>query len=711
MKRRALLLAILILSPFLSQINACTRPVDLSKADAALVDDDPVTALEIYLAAALSGDVEGADRLGMLYLRMAEGSHGLRPGALAPEATPASYQQAALRWFQVAAAKNYAPAQFHLGEMTEKGVQIFPDLAAAYRLYESAALGGMTDAQLKLAIDRIDGVKDGDKEILPQDETKARQELERLAFVKIAAARFHLAILLRDGKGGEKDAKRAEDLLTQAADTGFEAAGLELAMMYRDGLGVPKDLAAALKRFQKRADDGDSAALYEAGLIYEAGGTGVVRDDAMAADYFKRAAEQGHADAQFRLALKQALGEGVKQDLEAASAWLAKAGDAKFAGTLSTEHQEQLKALNEFLKTQFKSPAAEETLPITADDFKTNLAQAELGGDAELIYKVGLAYENGIGTNTDRSKAIEWFEKAVLKGHAGAMVEMGDRYRRGRGVKEDDKKALELFRKAAEKGDATAQNKLGVMYDFGRGVEKNPAEALKWYLKAAEQGHAGGQYNAAHMLLRGDGVTKDVAQALAWYEKAATQEHVKAILKLAELYAEGEEVIKDEARALEWTRKAAELSDSEAQKKLSEIYIKGIGTKVDRIAAVQWALKAGQASFTPSSITPSIIKLKIPRSAITVALSDKPKLISDVRAVPYFNDGKQQGFKLLSVKIGSLFEMAGLKRGDVWKSVNGEVLDIKNVLTLSNDLKDETQFTLELERRGTSVTVEIEITS
>jgi hypothetical protein len=215
------------------------------------------------------------------------------------------------------------------------------------------------------------------------------------------------------------------------------------------------------------------------------------------------------------------------------------------------------------------------------------------------------------------------------------------------------------------------------------------------------------------MLIRGDGVEKDVAQALAWYEKAAAQDHIKAILKLAQLYLEGVEVIQDEAKGLEWTRQAAALGDGKAQEKLSEMYLKGIGTAPNRPAAVQWALKASGSIRNPRLHMSQGhgAHVKIPRSELDAVLADMPKLYNDLRTVPFFKDGKAEGFKLLSIKRGSIFERLGLKRGDVWMKVNGNTLNLQNSFNLFNQLKNETQFVFDIERRGDPIKIEIEITS
>lgn len=90
----------------------------------------------------------------------------------------------------------------------------------------------------------------------------------------------------------------------------------------------------------------------------------------------------------------------------------------------------------------------------------------------------------------------------------------------------------------------------------------------------------------------------------------------------------------------------------------------------------------------------------IPRAEVDKALANLSKIYTDIRAVPYFKNGKADGFKLINVKGGSLFEKLGLRRGDILRSVNGTTLDIQTGLQTFNTLKNESSFTLDVERRG-----------
>ena len=66
--------------------------------------------------------------------------------------------------------------------------------------------------------------------------------------------------------------------------------------------GVKQDFAEAAKWYRKAAEQGDAAAQYNLGIMYEEG-TGVKQDFAEAAKWYRKAAEQGDTEA--AAALKQ----------------------------------------------------------------------------------------------------------------------------------------------------------------------------------------------------------------------------------------------------------------------------------------------------------------------------------------------------------------------------------------------------------------------
>src|ERR1035441_8676428 len=92
--------------------------------------------------------------------------------------------------------------------------------------------------------------------------------------------------------------------------------------MYGNGvLGVLKDEAEAVRWYRKAAEQGVAYAQSDLGVMY-ATGRGVPKDEAEAARWYRKAAEQEDATAQFNLGWMYANGRGVPTDEAEAYFWL-----------------------------------------------------------------------------------------------------------------------------------------------------------------------------------------------------------------------------------------------------------------------------------------------------------------------------------------------------------------------------------------------------
>jgi hypothetical protein len=92
--------------------------------------------------------------------------------------------------------------------------------------------------------------------------------------------------------------------------------------MYQTGRGVPQDYALAALWFRKAAEQNFAPAQCRLGILYAAG-VGVPIDKAQAAIWFQKAAIQGYADAQEVVGLDYLTGDGVPRDYGEAFFWLA----------------------------------------------------------------------------------------------------------------------------------------------------------------------------------------------------------------------------------------------------------------------------------------------------------------------------------------------------------------------------------------------------
>lgn len=100
----------------------------------------------------------------------------------------------------------------------------------------------------------------------------------------------------------------------------------------------------------------------------------------------------------------------------------------------------------------------------------------------------------------------------------------------------------------------------------------------------------------------------------------------------------------------------------------------------------------------------------VPRSAVDGALNNLSELATQARVVPAFEGGKAVGFKLFSIKPGSLYSKIGLQNGDVINRINGyEMSSPEKGLEVYQKLKDSTNITVDVKRRGKPMTLDYAI--
>ena len=70
---------------------------------------------------------------------------------------------------------------------------------------------------------------------------------------------------------------------------------------------------------------------------------------------------------------------------------------------------------------------------------------------------------------------------------------LGHCYRYGIGTNIDKQKAVELYQKAANLGNCTAQYNLAFMYENGEGIIRDIDQAIYWFKRSAEGENQGFQ--------------------------------------------------------------------------------------------------------------------------------------------------------------------------------------------------------------------------
>jgi general secretion pathway protein C len=100
----------------------------------------------------------------------------------------------------------------------------------------------------------------------------------------------------------------------------------------------------------------------------------------------------------------------------------------------------------------------------------------------------------------------------------------------------------------------------------------------------------------------------------------------------------------------------------------------------------------------------------IERALVDKALANTAALGSMARFVPSVKDGKPNGFKVYAIRPSSLFGKIGMQNGDTIKSINGNEMSTPDqALSLYTKLRSASHLTLNIERRGETVTMDYTI--
>ncbi|MFQ5983970.1 MAG: tetratricopeptide repeat protein [Alphaproteobacteria bacterium] len=195
----------------------------------------------------------------------------------------------------------------------------------------------------------------------------------------------------------------------------------------------------ALKELLPLAKQGDAEAQYLVGVMRDHG-QGVARNYRKAAEWYRKAADQGHTLAQFNLGFlyyngTSADGDPIPQSYIAAAAWLGKAAESGLT-----------------------------------------MAQALLGW----------MYFRGVGVARDYEQAMAWTRKAAYQGIAQAQYNAGLMYARGQGVPQDSVMAFAWLSVAADKGYPGAVQNLEILARQLTPDDVAVAQGLAAQLKARE---------------------------------------------------------------------------------------------------------------------------------------------------------------------------------------------------------------------------------
>jgi len=256
-----------------------------------------------------------------------------------------------------------------------------------------------------------------------------------------------------------------------------------------------------LQQLLEQSEAGNPDAQIHLAHLYWAGKE-VPEDKDRAAEWYRRAADQGHSVAQNNWGVVLAAGSGIPMDKAEARRWLQLAMDQGL-------------------------PAAEYNLGVLSwEDDRQQAVQrirsaAEAGvGFAE--YAMSNLLASGEDLPKDPSEALKWFQRAAAHNCYVAQIDLAQHYEVGvGGVPEDQQEAARLYRMAADQGIAGAQYLLAKMYEEGRGVLLDEDEAVRLMQASAAQGDEQAQFELGIRHTYGKGVEQDYDKAVEYFRGAA----------------------------------------------------------------------------------------------------------------------------------------------------------------------------------------------
>lgn len=304
-----------------------------------------------------------------------------------------------------------------------------------------------------------------------------------------APAQFRYGECLKYGKGCKEDKVKSGSWFKKAAEQGLAPAVFELSR-YTGGLSeseyllfLPEGKEDPRRKWLERAAyQGYAPAQFELGREDEH--EIVLKMQGMPMLWYRKAAEQWHADAMVMIGLSYYFGKnGVEVDKTEARRWLeAGAEDSGLAMCFIVREMFHSGALDQI--------AAEGSVSYDICDIE----------EAIYLYRRGMAIEQGCACVLFNLAKCLIAQGLYLNSPKGGVASELDLVRfDGWGTPDFEKlkpylkrvdlsEPMSLIRKAAELNDCDAQIALGDCYAFGVGVTTDKNMAAKWYRKAVENG-------------------------------------------------------------------------------------------------------------------------------------------------------------------------------------------------------------------------------
>ena len=337
------------------------------------------------------------------------------------------------------------------------------------------------------------------------------------------------------------DFKKAEQLLLSESQRGNVLAVYDLGKLYStDKLGERNEemsiakYTQALQGFLQIEPNSKKIKPY---IQYRIGkmfcyGLGTEQDYEKAFEWFERSAKQKNKFAQFSLANLYYYGNGVEKDLSQAFLWYQRSSSqgqpyAAYYIAQMYRYGEYVTKDNDTAQRYYQQ-ALSGFLKIESDDM----------ADDDLFYKLGQMFKLGLGTDSDVTKAIEYFRRSAEMNNKNGLFEYGKALLIGEHIPQDTDSAVKLLEKAVKLKNRNAKRFLALEYISGEHLEQDIEKGIALLTECADSGDVIACYRLGKIYLQGEIMPQNLDKAEKYLLLAEDSEYTQ--YALAKLYLQEE---------------------------------------------------------------------------------------------------------------------------------------------------------------------------
>ena len=397
--------------------------------------------------------------------------------------------------------------------------------------------------------------------------------------------------LIYDKKSKLEDFQKAEQLLLTESKSGNVLAIHDLGKLHStDKLGAKDEekslryYSEALKGFLEVEPSSKKLKPY---VQYRIGkmfcyGLGTEQDYEKAFEWFERSAKQKNKFARFSLANLYYYGSGVKKDLSQAFLWYQRSSSqgqpyAAYSIAQMYRYGEYVTKDNDTAQRYYKQ-ALSGFLKIESDDMAND----------DLFYKLGQMFKIGLGTDSDVTKAIEYFRRSAEMNNKNGLFEYGKALLIGEHIPQDTDSAVKLLEKAVKLKNSNAKRFLALEYISGEHLEQDFEKGIALLTECADSGDVIASYRLGKIYLQGEIMPQNLDKAERYLLLAEDNEYTQ--YALAKLYLQEEKY--DIQKAVNYFENCA-AKNHWASYQLGRIYLFGAeGFTKDKEQAIEWFTKS-----------------------------------------------------------------------------------------------------------------------